>query len=361
MRRLIILTITLAACTAAPPAASPSPSVVVEPVVIPTVSTVATCGTALKSLATVKASAALLPHKVDDLVVFGLDGAFLASGVPGGRWWETSTSGVITRDFDWAMQGRLLQSPDGARVVYRATDPASGGPALYVRELTTPARLLAVGVWSPQSWPDADHIFVRADDDPTPLFRIDVRTGAIATMFELPALPEPEREVDDEYLTVSGDAKFAMVQRTDLDGYFFETHLYNVAAGAFVETTLPKMNEVWLSPRGDLAAWVQGKELLAMHLCDQKPVVLAGLGSFTGPFVGGIRWSGDGRFLSITSGVTDALRGPRAVLVADLERGRAALLVDPWGFISRWSPDGAYVVLSRGAEDRLARLTMTTP
>jgi hypothetical protein len=361
MRQIVIAVVALVACTAAPDATA-SPTVgVLEPVAIPTVSTIATCGTALTPLATVKASAVLLPHRIDDLVVFGLDGSFLASGVPGARWWETGTSGAITREFDWAMQGRLLQSPDGARIVYRATDPASGEPALFVRELTTAPRLLAVGVWSPQSWPDADHVFVRADDDPTPLFRLDVRSGALATVFEPPELPEPEREVDDEYLTVSGDAKFAMVQRTDLDGYFFETHLYNVGAGAFVDTTLPKTNEVWLSPRGDLAAWVQGKELIAMHLCDQKPVVLAGLGSFAGPFVGGIRWSGDGRFLSITSGVTDALRGPRAVLVADLERGRAALLVDPWGFISRWSPDGAYVVLSRGAEDRLARLTITTP
>jgi len=243
--------------------------------------------------------------------------------------------------------------------VFRATDPKSGEPALFVRELTTPARLLAVGVWSPQSWPDADHVFVRADDDPTPLFSLDVRSGALATVFEPPALPEPAREVDDEYLTVSGDARFAMVQRTDLDGFFFETHLYDVKAGAFIDTVLPQTKEVWLSPRGDLAAWVQGEELIAMHLCDQKPVVLAGLGSFSGPFVGGIRWSGDGRFLSITSGVTDALRGPRAVLVADLERGRAALLVNPWGFISRWSPDGAYVVLSRGADDRLAKVTFT--
>ncbi len=360
MRRLVFAIFVLAACTAAP-GATPAPSVVVEPVAIPSVSTIAACGTALKPLATVKASAVLLPHRVDDLVVFGLDGSFLASGVAGGRWWETSTSGGITREFDWAMQGRLLQSPDGARIVYRATDPGSGEPALFVRELTTPARLLAVGVWSPQSWPDADHVFVRADDDPTPLFGLDVRSGAIATVFEPPELPEPEREVDDEYLTVSGDARFAMVQRTDLDGYFFETHLYDVAAGAFVETILPQTREVWLSPRGDLAAWVQGKELVAMHLCDQKPVVLAGLGSFAGPFVGGIRWSGDGRFLSVTSGVTDALRGPRAVLVADLERGRVALLLEPWGFISRWSPDGAYVVLSRGAEDHLARLLITTP
>ena len=357
MRLALALVLALVACSVLPDP-NASPRVPVEPVVIPTISNVAACGSALKSLATVKASAALLPHRVDDLVVFGLDGSFFASGVPGQRWFETNTAGAITREFDWAMQGRLLQSPDGARIVFRAADPASREPALFVRDLGTSARLLAAGVWSPQSWPDADHVFVRADDDPSPLFSLDVRSGALATVFQPPALPEPAREVDDEYLTVSGDAHFAMVQRTDLDGFFFETHLYDVKAEAFVDTTLPKTNEVFLSPRGDLAAWVQGGELIAMHLCDQKPVVLAGLGSFAAPFVGGIRWSGDGRFLSITSGVTDALRGPRAVLVADLERGRAALLVDPWGFISRWSPDGAYVVLSRGAEDRLAKLTI---
>jgi len=357
MRLVPALVLALVACSATPDP-NALPNVPVEPVAIPTVSNVAACGSPLKSLATVKASAVLLPHRVDDLIVFGLDGSFFASGVPGQRWFETNTAGAITREFDWAMQGRLLQSPDGARVAYRAADPASGEPALFVRDLKAAARLLAAGVWSPQSWPDADHVFVRADDDPTPLFSLDVRSGALAAVFQPPALPEPAREVDDEYLTVSGDAHFAMVQRTDLDGFFFETHLYDVKADAFVDTTLPKTNEVFLSPRGDLAAWVQGGELIAMHLCDQKPVVLAGLGSFSGPFVGGIRWSGDGRFLSITSGVTDALRGPRAGLVADLERGRAALLVNPWGFISRWSPDGAYVVLSRGAEDRLAKLTM---
>lgn len=327
-------------------------------------STPSTCARALSPLTLARASATLLPHRIGDLVLFGMGGAFASSAAsypPGAQvhWWELNENGAITRLFEWPILGRVLQSPDGSRVVYRAADPQSGQPALFVRDRAGAERMLAEGVWSPRSWLDDDHLLMTADDAPGPVWSLDVASGAHPLVFDPPEPPAAGEYFDDEWFLLSGDAKWSVFLRDNDDETIIETELYDVATGSFVSAPMP-LADVSLSPRGDVMAWVEGTSLRAMHLCDRRAVTLVGLGSFAPPYVGGIHWSPDGRFLTLASGVTDDVGGPRAVLVADLERERVAVLNKPWGFISAWSPDAQYVVLSRGAlhEDdaRLARL-----
>ena len=323
------------------------------------------CAAPLSALSLTQASVTLMPHRIGDLLAFGLNGAFAssASSYPPGadvHWWDLDASGAITRLFDWPVAGRFSQSPDGSRVVYRGADPATGEPALLIRDRAGAERPLAVGVWTPQTWPDETHLVVTADDSPGPVWSIDLTSGARTLVFEPPAPPPATQYFDDDWYLLSGDAKWAMYLRDNDDDVVIETYLYDVGAGAFATEAMP-VADLSLSPRGDIAAWIEGTSLRAMHLCDRRAVTLVGLGTFAPPYVGGIRWSPDGRFLTIASGVTDQLTGPRAVLVADLQRRTVAVLNKPWGLISGWSPDASYVVLSRGAlhEDdaRLARLT----
>ena len=362
MRALTVAAALLIACTATTPVTpTPAPSLGSAVGGGP-----APCAPALKPLAVGHAAVTLLPHTIGDLLTFGMNGAFAssASSYPGGaqaHWWDLNENGAITRLYDWQIAGRLSQSPDGARVAYRAADPASGEPALFIRTREGgDARMLAPGVWSPRSWPDATHLLVTADDAPGPVWSFDLASGARTLVFDPPAPPEATEYFDDEWYLLSGDAKWAMYLRDNDDETIIETYLYSVAAGAFVKDRMP-LFDMSLSPRGDLAAWVEGTNLRAMHLCDHRAVTLVGLGTFKPPYVGGIRWSADGRFLTLDSGVTDTINGPRAVLVADLQRGTVSVLDRPWGVISAWSPDASYVVLSRGAthedNDRLARIT----
>ena len=361
MRALALATVFFLACNASAPPPSPTAR--------PATTTAGAapspgCAAALSPLSVARASVTLLPHRIGDIVLFGVGGTFAssASSYPPGaqvHWWDLNENGAITRLFDWPIEGRVLQSPDGSLVVFRASDPQSGGPALYVRDRTGTERVLAEGVWSPRSWLDETHLLITADDAPGPVWSLDIATGAHPLVFDPPEPPPATEYFDDEWYLLSGNAKWSVFLRDNDDETVIETDLYDVAAGAFVSAPLPVV-DVSLAPRGDVMAWIEGTSLRAMHLCDRRAVTLVGLGSFAPPYVGGIRWSPDGRFLTLESGVTDDVNGPRAVLVADLERGTVAVLNKPWGFISRWSPDARYVVLSRGAlhEDdvRLARL-----
>jgi hypothetical protein len=197
-------------------------------------------------------------------------------------------------------------------------------------------------------------VYVTADDSPGPVWSLDIATGARPLVFDPPQPPQPTQYLDDEWFLLTGDAKWAVLLRDNDDDTVIETHLYDVAAAAFVDATLP-VADLSLSPRGDVMAWIEGTSLRAMHLCDRTPVTLIGLGTFAPPYIGGIHWSPDGRWLTISSGVTDQVNGPRAVVVADLERATAAVLDRPWGFISAWSPDAQFVVLSRGRAARRQR------
>jgi hypothetical protein len=363
MRVLRAIAALLIACSASVPTGTPSP--------VPSAASASGgvgaptgCAPALRPLGVGHASVTLLPHTIGDLLTFGMNNTFAssASSYPPGaqtNWWDLNENGAITRLYEWSIAGRLSQSPDGSKVAYRAADP-SGEPALFVRDANGNARVLATGVWSPRSWPDPTHLFVTADDAPGPVWSIDLASGARSLVFEPPEPPAQTEYFDDDWYLLSGDAKWAMYLRDNDDDTIIETYVYDVAAGAFTADATP-LFDMSLSPRGDLAAWVDGKNLRAMHLCDRRAVTLVGLGTFVPPYVGGIHWSPDGRFLTLDSGVTDDLSGPRASLVVDLQRGTASLIDRPWGFISAWSPDASLVVLSRGAthqdSDRLARIT----
>jgi len=363
MRALRAIAALLIACSASAPSGTPSP--------VPSlasgpggVGAPSACAPALRPLSVGRASVTLLPHTIGDLLTFGTNGAFAssASSYPPGaqvHWWDLNENGAITRLYDWAIAGRLSQSPDGSRIAYRAADP-NGEPALFLRDATGNARMLAPGVWSPRSWPDPVHLLVTADDSPGPVWSIDLASGARSLVFEPPQPPPTSEYFDDDWYLLSGDAKWAMYLRDNDDETITETYLYDVAAGAFKDAAMP-LFDMSLSPRGDLAAWVEGATLRAMHLCDHRAVTLVGLGTFAPPYVGGIRWSPDGRFLTLDSGVTTDRTGPRGTIVVDLQRGTASVIDRPWGFISTWSPDASLVVLSRGAthedNDRLARIT----
>lgn len=106
------------------------------------------------------------------------------------------------------------------------------------------------------------------------------------------------------------------------------------------------LTDIWLAPSGDLALWLDGTQLRAMHLCDRQAVTLATVTSSPGG-VQSITWSGDRRFASFWFGLTDDLTGPERVVVVDLQRGAIAEVERPWGFIRQWSPDRRFVVLGR--------------
>src|SRR5438093_7157705 len=109
----------------------------------------ASCAPAIRVRGRGTATLTQLPHEIGASVLFGLDGSFVASAYayPLGahwQWFELDSDGKLISRFEWRWQGGMLQSPDGAKVVYGVSaDTTSGRTALFMRDMLAPGRLLA--------------------------------------------------------------------------------------------------------------------------------------------------------------------------------------------------------------------------
>ena len=367
MRTLLAVTCLLVVACTSP---APSEQVPARTVANPTVplSTPAACGRPLTALRPVSASLDLLPHHIADQVIFGLDGAFVATAGSyplgaGRHWWELDAGGATIREFDIGPSySRILQSPDGTQFLFDAVDARTSGLVTYVRETAGGApRVLAVGALAYEAWIDADNVVLERRDMPGVLHVINTRSLVDSIVFRPLAPPVVPASGDEEWFTPSGDVRWAIFNRYHADGSRARTDLYDVRRQTYVPAVLP-LGEWWLAPRGDVLVWVEGSNLLAMHLCDQRVVTIGTVPRITAAISGGVHWSSDGRYLSFAYGSTDELTAPERAIVVDFDHGTIADLAAPWGFVRQWSPSVDVVVLSRfgfhTSVDRLARFSM---
>jgi len=292
-----------------------------------------------------------LPHEIGASVVFGLDGSFVASAqaYPLGahrHWFELDSDGKLISRFEWEWQGRMLQSPDGSKVVYGvATDTATGRTALFVRDMVGPGRLLAPINGAPLRWLDANRVLVEAFDEVGVLHSIDTRTGADGIVFSPPPPPSIKAVGDNDFFYLSGDLRWAVFTRSNSAGGVLRQDLFDVERHSYVPGVTLPTKPIALAPMGDVALWLDGNQLRAMHLCDRRAVTIGTVATATD--IVNSRWSADGRFASFSFGSTNEETGPERATFVDLQQGAVAEIDKPWGFVRQWSPDGRFVVLSR--------------
>jgi hypothetical protein len=292
-----------------------------------------------------------LPHEIGASVVFGLDGSFVATayGYPLGahwHWFEQDVDGKIVSRFEWRWQGGMLQSPDGSKVVYGvATDTTSGRTALFMRDMLGPGRVLAPINGAPLRWLDTNQVLVEAFDEVGVIRSVDTRTGADRIVFSPPPPPEIKAEGDNDFFYFSGDLRWAVFRRWDSAGTVLRQDLFDVERQSYVPGVRLPTKPIALAPTGDVALWLDGNQLRAMHLCDRRAVTIGTVATATD--IVNSRWTADGRFASFSFGSTNEETGPERVTFVDLQQGSVAEIDKPWGFVRQWSPDGRFVVLSR--------------
>jgi len=354
------------ACTPPTPAEQTPARTVTNPTASSTAP--AACARPLTALRAVSASLDLLPHHIADQIIFGLDGAFVATSGSyplgaGRHWWELDAAGVTIRQLDIPQgYGRVSQSLDGTQFIFTALVATTGGLVTYVRDTAGGAtRVLAVGELAWESWIDADSVLLEWRDTPGVFHAIQTRSLVDTTVFRPTAPPTVAASGDTDSFSLSGDLRWAIIDRYHGDGSFARADLYDVRSQTYVPAALPRA-ESWLAPRGDVLVWIDGTQLLAMHLCDRRVVTIATLPKIATVTEGGAHWSSDGRYLSFAYGRTDELTAPERVIVLDLDHGTIADIAAPWGFVRQWSPGLDVVVLSRNgyhtSVDRLARFSM---
>ena len=302
-----------------------------------------------------------LPHQIGASVVFGLDGSFVASAYayPLGaqwQWFELDNDGKLLSRFEWRWQGRMLQSPDGNKVVYGvAADATSGRTALFVRDMSGPGRPLAPIDGAPLGWLDADRVLVEPFAEQGVFHSIDTRTGADQVVFSQPAPPSVKADGDNDFFYPSGDLQWVMFRRFSAAGTLLRQELFDVRRGSYLSGVTLPANPLAVAPVGDVVVWLEGTQLRAMHLCDRRAVNIGAVATATD--IVNARWTADGRFVSFSVGATNEEIGPERVIFVDLQRGTIAEIEKPWGFVRQWSPDGHFVVLSRhGYHDSMNRL-----
>jgi hypothetical protein len=296
------------------------------------------------------ATLTLLPHIVGSHVLFGLDGSFVASahGYPLGaqwHWWELTEDGTRVREFEWRWQLGILQSPDGGKAVYGGVDPTSGKTGLFVREMNGPERFLVQSERPASAWLDATRVRVDPPNELGAVRSIDTRTGTDQVVFTPPPPPTLNSKGDLDSFELSGDLRWAIFMRWSASGALLRQDLFDVGQNRYV--AVPTLGlDPWLAPVGDLAVWLDGTQVRAMHLCDRRIVTIGTISPSTGA-PRGVAWSGDGRLLSFSFGMTDVDPGPERLVIVDVQRGVIAEVERPWGRIQQWSPDTNYVVLAR--------------
>lgn len=309
-----------------------------------------------------KAELELLPHQVGTLLVFGLDGSFVASAYsyPIGasrQWFALDAAGNMTNRFAWPISSAPIQSSDGMQVIYAATDPQTGRRALFVRDLNGAPRLISVGDLVPTRWVDAFRVLVDDPGDHTAIYALDTRTGTKETVMSTPPPHPTLPTTGNNWINPSGDLRWALIHQLDPDGSYVRSDLYDVTRHEYVSAVVP--GTALLAPRGDIAVWLASDGLRGMHLCDRREVTLAAI-SAEPTVLTGMRWSPDGRYFSVSLGPTDETHGPQRDLILDFERGVVAQLDEPWGYIQQWAPRNEYVAVGRigyhAADVRLARL-----
>lgn len=364
MRSLLsALCVFLLSCTP-PSAAEQAPDRTAATVAISPASAVA-CAAALKRLRPVSASFELLPHRIANQILFGLDGAFVASSgsYPLGasrRWWELDAAAATIREIDFETPyGRIQQSPDGAQFLFSAIDVPTGGFATYVRDtIGGVPRVLALGDVVVDAWIGADDVLLERRDEMGVYHLINTRSLVDTIVFRSPAPPSVAAAGDDEWFSLSGDLRWAVFTRWQADDSLARIDLFDVRRQTYAPEPLP-VQRSWLVPCGDVLVWLDGTELRAMHLCDRRAVTLATLPKIASVMEGGLRFSANGRYLSFAYGHTDELTAPERDVIVDLDRGTIADIAAPWGFVRQWSPGLDVVVLSRygyhTSVDKLAR------
>jgi hypothetical protein len=304
-----------------------------------------------------------LPHEIGAFALFGLDGSFVASayGYPLGasrQWFELDSDGALIRRFEWRWQGGMLQSPDGSKVVYGvATDATIGRTALFIRDMNGPSSLLTPLYGAPFRWLDPDHVLVESFDQAGVIHSVDTRTGADQIVFTPPPPPTAKADGENDWLHLSGDVRWAVFARSSAAGSLLQQNLFDVARQSYVPGVILGTNAMSVAPVGDLALWLEGDQVRAMHLCDRRAVTIGTLAAATD--LVNWRWSPDGRFASLSIGATTEQTGPERIVFVDLQHGAIAEIERPWGTVRQWSPDGRFLVLSRsayhGAVSKLAK------
>ena len=308
--------------------ASPSPSAGVSP----QGGVGASCAPAIPVRGKGTATLTELPHEIGTSVVFGLD--------------EEDVDGKIVSRFEWRWQGGLLQSPDGGSVVYEvATDTTSGRTVLFIRDMLGPGRLLAPINGAPLRWLDTNHVLVEAFDEVGVIRSVDTRAGADRIVFSPPPPPEIKAEGDNDFFYVSGDLRWGVFRRWNSAGAVLRQDLFDVERQSYVPSVTLPTKPIALAPTGDVALWIDGDQLRAMHLCDRRAVTIGTVATATD--IASPRWSADGRFVSFSLGSTNEETGPERATFVDLQEGALAEIDKPWGSVRQWSPDGRLVVLSR--------------
>lgn len=358
MRRLVVALVLALACS--PQTIEPSPAPVV-----PSASAPPACAPALQPLQTSPATLTLLPHVIGSEVLFGFDGAYVgtAGSFPLGaqrHWTELDASGARVGDVETPLYAGVQESPDGRQFIFRSFQPSTpDGFTIWVRDTAGgPERGLLKGEAIVEGWLDADRVLFQRPSDPGTRYVIDTHSLMESVVFRPPAPPTPLAASEQSHAELSGDLRWAVLSRFVGDSTVVRVDLYDVAQQTYVPAQLPRVPS-WLSPRGDLLVWIEGTELRAMHLCDGHAVTLASLPQTTSA-LSGVRWSPDGRYLTLTYGPAYEDTSPERIVLVDLARGTIADIPGVWGFIRRWSPTDDVVVLTRGGYhstiDRLARL-----
>lgn len=219
------------------------------------------------------------------------------------HWIHVNADGTQGTPFDWPIGGSVLQSPDGRHLVY-VEDVLGGARRLVVRDTASgPARPITAGDRSAFRWTDPDHVLVDPVGEHGAIHLIDIRDGADAVIFRPPPPPVANPAgAEGDYWDLSGDLRWAVLWQSVYDRTSdVETRvghwLYDRDRATYVGTL--DQPYLLLSPVGDLAVWIEGTVIRAMHLCDRRAVTL---GSVSTGEVRGTTWSADGRFLSLYFG-----------------------------------------------------------
>jgi hypothetical protein len=277
------------------------------------------------------------------------------------HWSEFDSDGALVREFEWRWQVAILQSPDGSRVVYGGQDPASGRAGLFAREMNGTARFVAQSDGRAYAWLDADRVLVEPLKGLGAVHAIDIRSGADQVVFTPPAPPSAKTtESDNDGFSLTSDLRWAIFARSNAHGAILRQDLFDVVRQTYVPGLSFGTKDIWIAPVSDVALWLEGTELRAMHLCDLNFVMIGAVSLSSG--VKSFAWSPDGRFASLSFGETNEETGPERIVVVDVQRGVMAEVDHPWGYVHQFSPDGGYAVLQRrgyhGNPSKLARLEL---